>query len=101
MEALKTRNASKAREQEIAAVIAASSNSEIPNSVVDKTTLTDADTTYAANVTTATGASSNKSGIVSKKKVPKAKLSAKEKKERSVSHRPRLLLQSFFDNLDN
>ena len=87
MEALKTRNASKAREQEIAAVIAASSNSEVPSSVLDKTALTDADTTYAANVTTAmAGTSSNKSGTVSKKKVPKAKLSAKEKKERSVSH---------------
>ena len=53
-------------------------------SAADKTTLTDADTTYAANITTATGLSSNKSASVPKKG-PKAKLTAKEKKERGVS----------------
>jgi len=72
IEALQTKNASKAREMQII-------------SAADKTTLTDADTTYAANITTATGLSSNKSTSVPKKKGPKAKLTAKEKKERGVS----------------
>lgn len=50
----------------------------------DRTTATDADTTYAGNLTTATGSSSNKSGVPVKKKVGKTKLTAKEKKDRSV-----------------
>lgn len=71
MEAIQSQNAAKAREMQISAA-------------ADKTTVTDADTTFAGNVTTATGASSNKSGVPVKKKVPKGKLTAKEKKERSV-----------------
>jgi butyrate kinase len=72
MEAVKVANAAKARERETAALLA-----------VDRS-VTDSDTTYAANATTATGMSSNKSGSLPKKKVIKAKLSAKEKKERIV-----------------
>ncbi|KAJ3509742.1 hypothetical protein NLJ89_g5056 [Agrocybe chaxingu] len=74
LEALQAKNAAKAREIEIAAAIGAT----------DKTTATDADTTYAANVTNATGGASNKSTGIPKKKVGKAKLTAKEKKERSM-----------------
>ncbi|KAF9531502.1 hypothetical protein CPB83DRAFT_849135 [Crepidotus variabilis] len=76
MEALKEKNTAKARELQISAAVAAH--------VADRTAFTDADTTFAANATTATGISSNKSGPDSKKKVPKGKLSAKEKKERSL-----------------
>lgn len=71
MEAIQAQSAAKAREMQISAA-------------ADKTTLTEADTTFAGNITTATGASSNKSGVPVKKKGAKAKLSAKEKKERSV-----------------
>ena len=71
---MEAQNAAKTREAQIAAAIAA-----------DKTTVSDADTTFAGNITAATGTSSNKSGSVPKKKGPKAKLTAKEKKERSVS----------------
>ncbi|KDR80168.1 hypothetical protein GALMADRAFT_242433 [Galerina marginata CBS 339.88] len=70
MESIQVKNAAKEREMQIAAS-------------ADKTTVTEADTTFAANVTTATG-SSNKSGLPVKKKGPKAKLTAKEKKERSI-----------------
>lgn len=73
MEALQSRNAAKAREIQIA------------NSVADKTTVTDGDMTFAGNTTTATGTSTQKSGIPAKKKGGKPKLSAKEKKQRSVS----------------
>ena len=79
MEAVEVANAAKAREREIAAAVAASSPAlPLP---ADGTIVTDADTTYTAN---ATGVSSNKSGGLPKKKVGKAKLSAKEKKERIV-----------------
>ena len=71
MEALQTQKAAKARELQMA-------------SAADKTTVTDADTTFAANMTTATAVSSNKSGIPAKKKAGKPKMTAKEKKERSV-----------------
>ncbi|PPQ87332.1 hypothetical protein CVT25_002082 [Psilocybe cyanescens] len=71
MEAIQAQSAAKAREMQISAA-------------ADKTTLTEADTTFAGNITTATGASSNKSGVPVKKKGAKAKLSAKEKKERSI-----------------
>ncbi|KAF8962584.1 hypothetical protein BDZ97DRAFT_1662739 [Flammula alnicola] len=71
MEAIQAKNDAKMREMQIAAS-------------VDKTTVTDADTTFAGNLTTATGTSSNKSGLPVKKKGPKAKLTAKEKKERSI-----------------
>jgi hypothetical protein len=71
MEALQAQNAAKAREMQMA-------------SAADKTTVTDADTTFAANMTTATGVSSNKSGIPGKKKAGKPKMTAKEKKERGV-----------------
>ena len=82
MEAVKVTNAANARELEIAAAVATSSTGgSLP---ADRTTATDADTTYTANATTATGVSSNKSGNVPKKKATKTKLSAKEKKERSV-----------------
>lgn len=57
-------------------------------SLADRTAMTDftdAETTYAANTTTNFSAhSSNKSGLPTKKKVMKPKMSAKEKKERSV-----------------
>ena len=74
MDALETQNAAKTREVQIAAAMAA-----------DKTIMSDTDTTFAGNVTATTGISSNKSSSAPKKKGPKAKLSAKEKKERSVS----------------
>ena len=70
MEALESENAAKAREVQMAA---------------NKTIVSDADITSAGNITTETGISSNKSGSAPKKKGPKAKLTAKEKKERSVS----------------
>jgi DASH complex subunit DAM1 len=72
MEALRSKNEVKARDIHIA------------NSA-DKTTVTDADLTFAGNTTTGTGILNPKSGIPAKKKGAKAKLSAKEKKERSVS----------------
>ena len=77
MEALKAKTEAINRERE-AQVLA------------DKTALsetTEADLTYAANTTTATALSSgsnNKSGGAPKKKGAKPKLTAKEKKERSV-----------------
>lgn len=71
MEALQARNEAKARDLQLAAT-------------ADKTTVTDADTTFSANMTTATGVSSNKSGIPAKKKAGKPKMTAKEKKERGV-----------------
>ena len=73
MEALQSRNEAKAREIQIA------------NSVADKTAVTDGDMTFAGNTTTATGTSTQKSGIPAKKKGGKPKLSAKEKKQRGVS----------------
>jgi len=78
MEALQAKHSAKAREMQMA-------------TAADKTTVTDADTTLTANMTTATGVSSNKSGIPAKKKAGKPKLTAKEKKERSV----RVLFFSF------
>jgi len=71
MEALQARNAAKAREMQMAAA-------------ADKTTVTDGDTTFATNMTTATGVSSNKSAIPAKKRAGKPKMTAKEKKERGV-----------------
>ncbi|KIM46797.1 hypothetical protein M413DRAFT_440367 [Hebeloma cylindrosporum] len=71
MEALQARNAAKAREMQMAAA-------------ADKTTVTDADATFATNVTATTGVSSNKSGIPAKKKAGKPKMTAKEKKERAI-----------------
>ncbi|KAF8155927.1 hypothetical protein B0H34DRAFT_659378 [Crassisporium funariophilum] len=73
MEAMHAQTAAKSREMQMAAAIAA-----------DKTTASDADTTYAGNTTATTGISSNKSSTVPKKKGAKAKLTAKEKKERSI-----------------
>lgn len=70
MEALETENAAKTREVQIAMSMAA-----------DKTVESDTDTTFPGNVT---GVSSNKSSSAPKKKGPKAKLTAKEKKERSI-----------------
>ena len=94
MEAVKVAKSAKIREQEIAAAVAASSSAGLL--AADRTTATDADTTFAANTTAATGVSSNKSGtVISKKKVAKAKLSAKEKKERSVRTHQRLLWLDF------
>ncbi|KAF5311074.1 hypothetical protein D9619_007887 [Psilocybe cf. subviscida] len=72
MEAVQFKTEAKAREERIAAAMA------------DKTTVTEGDTTFAGNITTATGTSGNKSGIPTKKKGPKAKLTPKEKKERSI-----------------
>ena len=71
MEALETQNATKAREVQMAAAMAA-----------DKTIVSDSDTTFAGNVTAMT---SSKPNSVPKKKGTKVKLTAKEKKERSVS----------------
>ena len=73
MEALETENAAKTREAQIAASMTA-----------DKTVGSDTDCTFPGNVT---GISSNKSSSAPKKKGRKAKLTAKEKKERSVSFR--------------
>jgi len=73
MEALETQNAAKTREVQMAAAMAA-----------DKTVISDTDTTFSGNVTATTGISSNKSSSAPKKKGPKAKLTAKEKKERSI-----------------
>ncbi|KAF8799215.1 hypothetical protein BYT27DRAFT_7121501 [Phlegmacium glaucopus] len=73
MEALKAQNAAKTHEVQMAAAMAA-----------DKTIVSDTDTTFAGNVTTTTGISSNKSTSTTKKKGPKAKLTTKEKKERSI-----------------
>jgi DASH complex subunit DAM1 len=74
MEALESQNAAKTREVQMAMAMAA-----------DKTIASDTDTTFAGNVTATTGTSSNKSSSAPKKKGPKTKLTAKEKKERSVS----------------
>ena len=71
MEALRANNEPKARDSQTA------------SSVADKTTVTDGDATFAGNTTTATTVSAPKSAAP-KKKVGKPKLSAKEKKERSV-----------------
>ena len=70
MEALEIQNAAKAREVQMAAAMAA-----------DKTIVSDTDTTFTGNVT----ATSSKPNSVPKKKGTKTKLTAKEKKERSVS----------------
>ena len=72
MEALEAQNAAKAREEQMAAAMAAA----------DKTAVSDTDTTFTGNHTTMT---SNKSSSVVPKKKVKTKLTAKEKKERSVS----------------
>lgn len=71
MEALRSENESKARESQTA------------SSAADKTTVTDGDMTFAGNTTTATAAPTQRTAVP-KKKVGKPKLSAKEKKERSV-----------------
>ncbi|KAF9476966.1 hypothetical protein BDN70DRAFT_881746 [Pholiota conissans] len=71
MEALRAQNESKAREAAIAVT-------------ADKTTVTDADATFAGNTTAGTGLSNFKSGIPAKKKAGKVKLTAKEKKERGI-----------------
>lgn len=55
--------------------------------VADRTAMTEvteAEMTYAGNITTSTSAQTVKSAPGAKKKVAKPKLSAKEKKERSV-----------------
>jgi len=70
MQALETENAAKTREAQIAASMAA-----------DKTVGSDTDTTFPGNVT---AISSNKSSSAPKKRGRKAKLTAKEKKERSI-----------------
>ncbi|KAF9051327.1 hypothetical protein BJ165DRAFT_877539 [Panaeolus papilionaceus] len=72
MEAIKAKTTAEAREREIAAAIAA-----------DKTAATEADTTAAGNISKV-GPSSAKPGAQVKKKPGKVKLSAKEKKERSM-----------------
>lgn len=75
MEALK---AAQAREEEAA-------RAREPDPAVDKTGITEyteAETTYTTNVTTVSSQASTKPG---KKKVAKAKMTAKEKKERLVS----------------
>ncbi|KAF9568633.1 hypothetical protein CPC08DRAFT_702232 [Agrocybe pediades] len=74
MEALQAQQAAKAHEAQMLSAIAAA----------DKTAITEGDVTFAANTTSATGASSSKTGVPAKKKGPKAKLTAKEKKERSI-----------------
>ena len=71
MEALEARNAAKAREVQMAAAMAA-----------DKTIISDTDTTFAGNVS---AINSSKPNSAPKKKGTKTKLTAKEKKERSVS----------------
>ena len=71
MEALEAQNAAKAREVQMAAAMAA-----------DKTIVSDTDTTFSGNVTAMT---SSKPNSAPKKKGAKTKLTAKEKKERSVS----------------
>ena len=71
MEALEAQNAAKAREVQIAAAMAA-----------DKTVVSDTDTTFAGNITSM---ASSKPNSAPKKKGTKTKLTAKEKKERSVS----------------
>ena len=71
MEALEAQNAAKAREVQMAAAMAA-----------DKTVVSDTDTTFTGNVTSM---ASSKLSSAPKKKGTKAKLTAKEKKERSVS----------------
>jgi DASH complex subunit DAM1 len=71
MELLETQNAAKTREVQMAAAMAA-----------DKTIVSDTDTTFAGNVTAMT---SSKPSSAPKKKGTKTKLTAKEKKERSVS----------------
>ena len=71
MEALEAQNAAKAREVQMAAAMAA-----------DKTIVSDTDTTFSGNVTAMT---SSKPNSAPKKKGTKTKLTAKEKKERSVS----------------
>lgn len=81
MEAIKAKTTAEAREREIAAAIAA-----------DKTAATEADTTVAGNISKV-GPSSAKPGAQVKKKPGKVKLSAKEKKERSVrSIHPQLVI---------
>jgi DASH complex subunit DAM1 len=71
MELLETQNAAKTREVQMAAAMAA-----------DKTIVSDTDTTFAGTVTAMT---SSKPSSAPKKKGTKTKLTAKEKKERSVS----------------
>jgi DASH complex subunit DAM1 len=71
MEALEAQNAAKALEVQMAAAMAA-----------DKTSVSDTDTTFSGNVTSMT---SSKPNSAPKKKGTKTKLTAKEKKERSVS----------------
>lgn len=70
MELLETQNAAKTREMQMAAAMAA-----------DKTVVSDTDTTFAGNETAMT----SKPNSAPKKKGTKTKLTAKEKKERSVS----------------
>jgi DASH complex subunit DAM1 len=72
MEALEAQNAAKIREVQMAAAMAA-----------DKTIVSDTDTTFAGNVTAMT--SSKPNSAPKKKGSTKTKLTAKEKKERSVS----------------
>jgi DASH complex subunit DAM1 len=71
MEALETQNAAKTRELQMAAAMAA-----------DKTIVSDTNTTFAGNVT---AMASSKPNSAPKKKGTKARLTAKKKKERSVS----------------
>lgn len=61
---------------------------EAEAAVADRTAMTevtDVETTFANNVTTDTSMQTSKSVSIPKKKLGKPKLSAKEKKERSVS----------------
>ncbi|KAL0960185.1 hypothetical protein HGRIS_011819 [Hohenbuehelia grisea] len=73
MEAMKA--ARVAREMEEASAAAAAA---------DRTAMTDADTTYAANNTTTNASALSAKSTVVKKKPGKPKLNAKEKKERSI-----------------
>ncbi|KAF5376029.1 hypothetical protein D9615_007768 [Tricholomella constricta] len=72
MEALKA----KRREAEAAAAAAANRTAI--------TEVTEAETTFSGNVTTNTSSQTSKSGLLTKKKPGKSKLTAKEKKERSL-----------------
>lgn len=74
MEALEAQNAAKTREAQMAAAMAA-----------EKTIASDTDTTFSGNITATTKISSNKSVSVPKKKGTKVQLTAKERRERSVS----------------
>ncbi|GLB44102.1 putative DASH complex subunit Dam1 [Lyophyllum shimeji] len=76
-EALKAMEALKAKKREVEAAAAAADRTAM-------TDVTEAETTFPGNVTTNTSGQTAKSATASKKKPGKPKLSAKEKKERSL-----------------